>query len=189
MFDQVREASIFSKIDLRMGYHHLRIKEEDIRKTAFRTRYGHYEFVVFPFGLTNAAVTFMCLMNNVLHQYLDHFVFSFIDDILVYSKNEEENQEHLRMVLQTLRKNKLYTKSSKSEFFNTKIQSLGHVISKEVLSVDPENISAILEWPVPKDVSTVHSFMGIAGYYCRFVKKFSILAYPITSLLKKGTKF
>jgi len=172
-----------------MGYHQLQIKEEDIQKTDFRTHYGHYEIVVLHFGRTTAPTTFMCLMNNVLHQYLDHFVLVFIYDILVYSKNEEEHQEHLIMVLQTLRENKLYAKCSKCEFFKNKIQYLGHVISKEGLSVDPKKISVILEWPVPNDVSAGHSFMGIVGYYHRFVKNLSKLAYTITSLQKKGTKF
>ena len=105
LFDQVRGASVFSKIDLRTGYHQLRIKEEDISKTTFRTRYGHYEFVVLPFGLTNAPATFMCLMNSVLNKYLDKFVLVFIDDIFVYSKSKEEHKEHLRIVLQTLKEN------------------------------------------------------------------------------------
>ena len=121
LFDQVRGASIFSKIDLRTGYHQLIIKEEDISKTTFWTRYGHYEFVVLPFGLTNAPATFMCLMNSVLNKYLDKFVLVFIDDILVYSKSEEEHKEHLRIVLQTLKENQLYAKFSKCEFYKDKI--------------------------------------------------------------------
>ena len=171
-FDQVRGASVFSKIDLRTGYHQLRIKEEDISKTNFRTRYGHYEFVVLPFGLKNSPATFMCLMNNVLNKYLDKFVLVFIDDILVYSKSGEEHKEHLRIVLQTLKENQLYAKFSKCEFYKDKIQYLGHIISEQGLAVDPEKIKAFREWPVPADVSAVRSFMGIVGYYRRLWKDF-----------------
>jgi hypothetical protein len=117
MFDQLGGASIFSKIDLRSRYHQVQIKDEDIHKTTFRTRYGHYEFAVVPFGLTNSLATFMCLMNNVLNKFLDRFVLVFIDDILIYSKNREEHEEHLRLVLQLLRENQLYAKFSKCDFF------------------------------------------------------------------------
>jgi hypothetical protein len=117
LFNQLGGASIFSKIDLRHGYHQVQIKDEDIQKMTFRTRYGHYEFVVVPFGLTNAPTTFMCLMNNVLNKFLDRFVLVFIDDILIYSKNREEHEEHLRLVLQLLRENRLYAKFSKCDFF------------------------------------------------------------------------
>eukprot|EP00253_Pinus_taeda_P005349 PITA_05349 len=189
LFDQVKGATVFSKIDLRSGYHQIRIKDEDIAKTAFRTRYGHYEFVVFPFGLTNAPATFMCLMNGIFHPYLDQFVLIFIDDILIYSRNIEEHCEHLRIVLQTLRKHQLYAKFSKCDFFMEEIQYLGHVISKEGIAVDPEKIKAIMDWPIPKDVTDVRSFMGLAGYYRRFMAGFSKVAFPITSLQKKGKLF
>eukprot|EP00253_Pinus_taeda_P021984 PITA_21984 len=189
LFDQVKGATVFSKIDLRSGYHQIRIKDEDIAKTAFRTRYGHYEFVVLPFGLTNAPATFMCLMNNIFHPYLDRFVLIFIDDILIYSRTIEEHYEHLRRVLQTLREHQLYAKFSKCDFFKEEIQYLGHVITKEGIAVDPEKIKAIMDWPVPKDVTDVRSFMGLAGYYRRFVEGFSKVAFPITSLQKKGKSF
>eukprot|EP00253_Pinus_taeda_P031671 PITA_31671 len=189
LFDQVKGATVFSKIDLRSGYHQIRIKDEDIAKTAFRTRYGHYEFVVLPFGLTNAPATFMCLMNSIFHPYLDRFVLIFIDDILIYSCTIEEHHEHLRIVLQTLREHQLYAKFSKCDFFKEEIQYLGHVITKEGIVVDPEKIKAIMDWPVPKDVADVRSFMGLAGYYRRFVEGFSKVAFPITSLQKKGKSF
>eukprot|EP00253_Pinus_taeda_P031774 PITA_31774 len=166
-----------------------KIKDEDIAKTAFRTRYGHYEFVVLPFGLTNAPATFMCLMNGIFHPYLDQFVLIFIDDILIYSRTIEEHHEHLRIVLQTLREHQLYAKFSKCNFFKEEIQYLGHVITKDGIAVDPEKIKAIMEWPVPKDVADVRSFMGLAGYYRRFVEGFSKVAFPITSLQKKGKLF
>eukprot|EP00253_Pinus_taeda_P004481 PITA_04481 len=170
LFDQVKGRTIFSKIDLRSGYHQIRIKDEDIAKTAFRTRYGHYEFVVLPFGLTNAPTTFMCLMNGIFHPYLDQFVLIFIDDILIYSRIIEEHHEHLRVVLQTLREHQLYAKFSKCDFFKLEIQYQGHVITKDGIAVDPEKIKVIMEWPVPKDVADVRSFMGLAGYYRRFVE-------------------
>jgi hypothetical protein len=188
LFDQVGWAKIFSKLDLRSGYHQVRIKDEE-KKTNFRTSYGHYKFVVIPFGLTNAPAMFMCVMNIIFSQYLDKFVLVFIDDILVYSKIEEEHEEHLRIVVQTLRKQKLYAKFDKCDFYQKKIQYLGHVISIESIAVDPEKIRAIMEWLVPKDVEHIRSFMGITGYYCIFIEGFSKIAYPIKSLQKKGTRF
>ena len=127
-FYQMRGAKVFSKSELRSGYHQVRIKDGDIHKTTFRTRYGHYEFVVVPFGLTNALATFMCLMNSVFSKYLDKFVLVFLDDIFIYSKNEEEHGEHLRMVLQLLRDHKLNAKLSKCDFYEDKIHYLGHII-------------------------------------------------------------
>ena len=157
LFDQMRGAKVFSKIDLRFGYHQVRIKDEDIHKRALKTRYGHYEFVVVPFGLTNTPATFMCLMNSVFSKYLDKFVLIFLDDILVYSKNEEEHEEHLRLTLQVLREHQLYAKLSKCDFYRDRIQYLGHIISKEGISVDPEKIEAIMNWPAPRNVIDVRS--------------------------------
>jgi hypothetical protein len=189
LFDHLIGATIFSKIDLRSGYHQVRIKDEDIHKTSFRTRYGHYEFVVVSFGLTNAPTTFMCLMNSVLNKYLDKFVLVFVDDILVYSKNREEHGEHLRMVLQVLREHQLYAKFSKCDFFKKEIQYLGHVISVEGVAVDPAKIKAIMDWPAPRNVMEVRSFMGLAGYYRIFIKGFSKIGNPIMSLQRKGKRF
>ena len=137
IFDQMKGAAAFSKIDLRLGYHHIRISESDISKTAFRTRFGHYEFTVVPFGLTNAPAVFMNLMNNVFRKYLDQFVQVFLDDILIYSKNEKEHEGHLWIVLSCLRKHQLYGKLSKCLFFQGKIHYLGHIISGEGISIDP----------------------------------------------------
>ncbi|TYK28809.1 ty3-gypsy retrotransposon protein [Cucumis melo var. makuwa] len=153
LFDQLQGATMFSKIDLRSGYHQLRIKDGDVPKTTFRSRYGHYEFIVMSFGLTNAPAVFMDLMNRVFRQFLDTFVIVFIDDILIYSKTEAEHEEHLHMVLQTLRDNKLYAKFSKCEFWLKQVSFLGHVVSKAGVSVDPAKIEAITSWPRPSTIS------------------------------------
>ena len=189
LFDQLQGASVFSKIDLRSGYHQLKIKSEDVAKTAFRTRYGHYEFLVMPFGLTNAPAAFMDLMNRIFQPYLDQFVVVFIDDILIYSKSKEEHEDHLRVVLQLLKENQLYAKLKKCEFWLDKVGFLGHIISKEGISVDPAKIEAIKEWPRPTNVTEVRSFLGLAGYYRRFVEGFSKIAASLSQLTKKGLKF
>ncbi|KAA0057668.1 pol protein [Cucumis melo var. makuwa] len=189
LFDQLQGATVFSKIDLRSGYHQLRIKDEDVPKTAFRSRYGHYEFIVMSFGLTNAPAVFMDLMNRVFREFLDTFVIVFIDDILIYSKTEAEHEEHLRMVLQTLRDNKLYAKFSKCEFWLKHVSFLGHVVSKAGVSVDPAKIEADTGWTRPSTVSEVRSFLGLAGYYRRFVENFSRIATPLTQLTRKGAPF
>jgi hypothetical protein len=189
LFDQMKGATVFSKIDLRSGYHQLRIKEDDVPKTAFKTRFGHYEFTVLPFGLTNAPGVFMSLMNGVFREYLDKFIQVFIDDILIYSRTTEEHDEHLRLVLQCLQEHKLYGKLSKCSFYQSRIHYLGHVISGEGIAVDPAKVEAIMEWPAPTNVTEVRSFMGLAGYYRRFVEGFSKIAGPITELQKKNKKF
>ena len=153
LFDQLQGAKVFSKIDLRSGYHQLKVRREDVPKTAFRTRYGHYEFLVMPFGLTNAPVAFMDLMNRVFGPYLDKFVIVFIDDILVYSSNKEEHAEHLRIVLQNLREHQLYAKFIKCQFWLDQVTFLGHVVSAEGISVDPQKIEAIVDWKPPTNVT------------------------------------
>ncbi|GJX69754.1 putative reverse transcriptase domain-containing protein [Tanacetum coccineum] len=189
LFDQLQGAKYFSKIDLRSGYHQLRVREQDISKTAFRTRYGHYEFLVMPFGLTNAPAVFMDLMNRIFHEYLDKFVIVFIDDILVYSKSEEEHERHLRIVLEILRQKKLYAKFSKCEFWLQQVAFLGHIVSADGIIMDPSKVEAITKWPRPTTVTEVRSFLGLAGYYRRFVEGFSRLALPLTQLMRKGEKF
>ncbi|KAL9258971.1 Retrovirus-related Pol polyprotein from transposon 17.6-like protein, partial [Drosera capensis] len=189
LFDQLQGASVYSKIDLRSGYHQLCIKAEDISKTVFRTRYGHYEFMVMPFGLTNAPAVFMDLMNRVFKPYLGHFVVVFIDDILVYSRDHREHEEHLRTTLKTLRENELYAKFKKCEFLLTEVALLGHVISGEGVKVDPKKIEAITEWSRPTNMTEVRSFLGLAGYYRRFVEGFSKIAIPLSKLTRKSTKF
>ncbi|KAJ4956298.1 hypothetical protein NE237_013081 [Protea cynaroides] len=188
-FDQLQGTKVFSKIDLRSGYHQLKIKEGDIPKTAFRTRYGHYEFLVMSFGLTNAPAMFMELMNRVFHDMLDTSVIVFIDDILVYSKDKDTHIKNLNVALQRLRKEKLYAKFSKCEFWLSEVAFLGHVVSAEGIKVDPSKIEAIVKWEVPKGVSEIRSFLGLAGYYRRFVEDYSRIAVPLTSLTKKGQTF
>jgi hypothetical protein len=189
LFDQLKGACIFSKIDLRSGYHQLKIRASDIPKTAFVTRYGLYEFTVMSFGLTNAPAYFMYLMNKVFMEFLDKFVVMFIDDILVFSKDKEEHKEHLRMVLQKLRENQLYAKLSKCEFWLTEVPFLGHIISSGGVSVDPSKVRDVLNWKTPQNVSEIRSFLGLAGYYRRFIEGFSKIAKPMTELLGKGAEF
>ncbi|KAL5553429.1 hypothetical protein UlMin_040830 [Ulmus minor] len=189
LFDQLKGAVVFSKVDLRSGYHQLKIKEDDVPKFAFRTRYGHYEFLVMPFGLTNAPAAFMDLMNRIFREYLDKFVIVFIDDILIYSKSQKEHEQHLRVVLQTLKQHQLYAKFSKCEFWLSSVQFLGHVVSKDGISVDASKIEAVSKWPAPTNVTEIRSFLGLAGYYRRFVEGFSSLSAPLTGLTKKNKKF
>ena len=189
LFDRVTGARIFTKLDLRSGYHQIRVHPDDTHKTAFVTRYGHYEFTVLPFGLTNAPATFSTLMQSVLHDFLDKFVVVFIDDILIYSKNEREHEQHLRLVLEVLRKERLYAKKSKCEFVKKEVSFLGHRISEEGVSVDPEKVAAIVSWPECKNVGEVRSFLGLAGFYRRFVEQFSHIAHALTQLTGKKMKW
>src|SRR6266542_3500935 len=189
LFDQLRGALFFSKIDLRSGYHQLKIRATDIPKTAFVSRYGLYEYTVMSFGLTNAPAYFMYLMNKVFMEYLDKFVVVFIDDILIFSKFEEEHAEHLRLVLQKLRDHQLYAKLSKCEFWLEEVSFLGHIISEGGISVDPSKVRDVLTWKTPQNVGDIRSFLGLAGYYRRFIEGFSKIAKPMTALLEKRAVF
>src|ERR1041385_8005991 len=189
LFDQLEGASVFSKIDLRSGYHQLKIREQDIPKTAFTTRYGLYEYTIMSFGLTNAPAYFMSMMNKIIMEFLDKFVVVFIDVILIYSKNEAEHEEHLRLVLEKLREHQIYAKFSKCEFWLKEVGFLGHVVSGEGIAVDPSKVEAVTEWQAPTSVGEIRSFLGLAGYYRRFIESFSKIAKPMTELLKKDTKF
>jgi hypothetical protein len=189
LFDQLRGASVFSKIDLRSGYHQVQVRECDIPKIAFVLRYGLYEFTMMSFGLTNAPAYFMYMMNKVFMEYLDKFVVVFIDDILVYSRNEGEHEGHLRLVLQKLRDHKLYAKLSKCEFWLRQVAFLGHVVSKGGISVDPSKVQDVLSWKARTCVSDIRSFNGLAGYYRSFIEGFSKISNPMTELLEKDKQF
>ncbi|KAD4179144.1 hypothetical protein E3N88_27735 [Mikania micrantha] len=164
LFDQLQGSAWFSKIDLRSGYHQLRVHDDDIPKTAFRTRYGHYEVLVMPFGLTNAPAVFMDLMNRVCRPYLDKFVIVFIDDILIYSKTKEEHEKHLNSIL-------------------------GHIVNEYGVHVDPAKIDAVKNWSTPKTPTEIRSFLGLAGYYRRFISNFSRIAVPLTALTQKNRPY
>ncbi|GJW53625.1 putative reverse transcriptase domain-containing protein [Tanacetum coccineum] len=189
LFDQLQGACCFSKIDLRSGYHQLRVREEDIPKTAFRTRYGHFEFTVMPFGLTNAPAIFMDLMNRVCKPYLDKFIIVFIDDILIYSKSEEEHEVHLKTILDLLKKEKLYAKFSKCEFWLQEVQFLGHVVNRDGIHVDLSKVESVKNWKTPESPTEIRSFLGLAGYYRRFIENFSKIAKPLTLLTQKNKAY
>ncbi|GJS27948.1 reverse transcriptase domain-containing protein, partial [Tanacetum coccineum] len=177
LFNQLQGSSVYSKIDLRSGYHQLRV------------RYRHYEFQVMPFGLTNAPAVFIDLMNRVCKPYLDKFVIVFIDDILIYSRNKEEHASHLRIILELLRKEKLYAKFSKCDFWIHIVQFLGHLIDSQGLHVDPAKIEAVKNWTSPTTPTEVRQFLGLAGYYRRFIEGFSKIAKPLTKLTQKNKSY
>ena len=189
LFDQLRGARVYSKIDLRTGYHQLRVRETDIPKTTFRTRYGHFEFTVMPLRLTNAPAAFTYLMHMVFQPYLDQFIVVFMDDILIYSQSQREHEGHLMIVLQLLRDHQLYAKFSKCELRLTEVRFLRHVVSASGVSVDLEKVEAMMSWERPKSVFKIRSFLGLAGYYSRFSKDFSRLAAPMMRLTWTEVKF
>jgi hypothetical protein len=189
LFDQLAGAQVFSKIDLRSGYHQMKILAEDIPKTAFTIRYGLFEYLVMSFGLMNAPAHFMHLMNSVFMPELDKFIVVFIDDILIYSRNMEAHEELLWIVLQQLQDHRLYAKFNKCEFWIKEVPFLGHVVSSEGIVVDPSKVKEVLEWKPPTMVFQVRSFLGLTGYYRRLIPNFSKTMKPITELLKKGNKY
>ena len=161
LYDHLRGARVYSKIDLCTGYHQMKVKDTDIPKTVFRTRYGHFEFTMMPFRLTNAPAAFMDIMHRVFQPYLDQFIVVFVDDILIYSQFEEEHEDHLRVVLQWLRDHQLYAKFSKCEFWIIVVRFLGHVVSAPGVSIDPEKVEAVMSWERPKSVFKIRSFLGL----------------------------
>ncbi|CAI7855576.1 unnamed protein product [Closterium sp. NIES-54] len=189
LLDQLRGATVFSKLDLRSGYWQIRMADNSIHKTAFRTRYGSYEYLVMPFGLTNAPATFQAEMNHILRPLLDECVVVYLDDILIYSRDMKQHVEHLRRVFEILRQEKFYVKLSKSEFALKKVQFLGHMVSAQGVHVDPKKIEAVRTWKTPENVKELQQFLGFANYYNWFVPQYAKIATPLTNLLKKNTPF
>nr|GFA82005.1 putative reverse transcriptase domain-containing protein [Tanacetum cinerariifolium] len=185
----IRPRSAFSKTDLRSGYHQLRVHEKNIPKTAFRMRYGHFEFTIIPLGLTNAPAVFMDLMNWVYKLYLDKFVIVFIDDILIYSMIKEDHEVHLKLVLELLKNERLYAKFSKCKFWLQGVHLLGHMVNHNRIHVDPSKIKAVKNWKALTTPSEIRSFLGLAGYYQHFIVNFSKISKPLTSLTQKNKKY
>ena len=188
MMDRLHGAKVFSKIDIRQAYNQVKIYPRDVEKTAFRTRYGHYEYLVMPFGLTNAPATFQHLMNGILRPFLDDFVIVYLDDILIFSKTVEEHERHLEKVLQALQDNQLYAKASKCEFFRTEVDFLGHIISADGMKVEPGKIQAIVDWPQPTNMTEVRSFLGFANFDRRYIKDYSAITRPAQRPYQEETR-
>lgn len=185
LLDELNGATIFTKIDLRSGYHQIRMKEGDIEKTAFSTHLGLFEFLVMPFGVTNGPPTFQQLMHTILAPLLRHCVLVFFDDILIFSKTYKEHLEHVALVLETLRKHQLYAKLSKCTFAQSKVEYLGYVITDKGVSTDPAKVEAIVSWPTPQNVTHLRSFLGLARYYRRFIQNYGLICKPLFGALKK----
>lgn len=185
LLDDLGKASWFTKLDLRQGFHQIRMATSDIPKTAFRTHQGHYEFRVMPFGLCNAPSTFQSAMNDTLRPYLRKFVAVFFDDILVYSSDLPSHVSHLDTVLSTLTTHHFYLKESKCVFAQPKLNYLGHIISSAGIAPDPDKIQAMVDWPTPTSTTSLRGFLGLTGFYRKFIKGYAHIAAPLTTLLRK----
>ena len=190
LLDKLKDARVFTKIDLQSGFHLIRVAEEDIRKTAFRTKYGHFEFLVMPFGLCNAPATFQSTMNDIFRELIDTSLIVYMDDVLVYSKNHEDHEQHLRQVLSLMREHKLRARVHKCRFLQEEVDYLGYIVGKGQVKVDPRKLEAIRNWPPPRDVHELRSFLGMANTLLRFTHMFAAHAAILSDLLqgKPGKK-
>ena len=186
LMDRLHGACYFSKLDLASGYHQIRVKEADVHKTAFVTRYGSYEYTVMPFGLCDAPATFQRIMNDLLRNGLDKFVLVFLDDILIYSRTKEDHLQHIKAVLDKLRSEKFFGRLAKCDFFRTEVEYLGFDVGKDGLKPSLSKVKAIINWPTPKTVTNVRSFWGLCSFYRKFIRWFSEIAAPLTNLTKKN---
>ncbi|CAI7883456.1 unnamed protein product [Closterium sp. NIES-54] len=184
--DQLRTSLVFSKIDLRGGYHKIRVEPSDCAKTAFRTRYGSFEYTVMPFGLTNAPATFQMIMNNAFRPLLDKCMIVYLDDILVYSHDKEQRLADLEVVLEVLDEHRLLTKGSKCKFFQDRLEFLGHVISEDGVEIDPKKLDTVKAWHPSTNITELQSILGFVNFVRRFVPDMARLAAPLTDLLRKG---
>jgi hypothetical protein len=187
LLDELSGTQFFTKLDLHSGYHQIRMKEADIPKIAFRTHESHYEFLVMPFGMCNACSTFQSLMNRVFHPFLHHFVLVFFDDVLIYRKTWTDHLSHVDRVLHLLSQHQLLLKQSKCDFGALEVEYLGHLVGKVVVRVDPKKIEAMQDWPHPKTLKSLHGFLGLIGYYCKFVKNYGKIATPLIDLLENNS--
>ncbi|CAI7799405.1 unnamed protein product [Closterium sp. NIES-53] len=189
LIDQLQTAQVISKIDLLGGYHQIRVEPSDCAKTAFRTRYGSFEYTVMPFGLTNAPATFHMIMNEAFRPLLYKYIIVFLDDILVYNRNEQQHLADLEVVFKILDQYRLLTKGSKCEFFKDRLEFLGHIISEAGVEIDPKNLDTIKAWHPPTNIKELQSFLGFVNYVCRFVLDMARLTAPLTDLLRLGYKY